>query len=82
MQQAVQYLTEHPQESWAAAIKQYPELNNEMTKASWFASIRYFSKNPAALDKNKYRAFARFMQQQGLIKKVPELSTYIAQPIA
>jgi putative hydroxymethylpyrimidine transport system substrate-binding protein len=76
LHQGIDYLTAHPQKSWEAAIKQHPELNNAMNKASWFASIQYFSKNPALLDKDKYRVFAEFMYQQGLIKKIPELSTY------
>jgi putative hydroxymethylpyrimidine transport system substrate-binding protein len=79
LHQGVDYLSAHPQESWEAAIKRYPELNNEVNKASWFASIPYFSKNPALLEKNEYQVFAEFMHQQGLIKKVPALSAYTTQ---
>ena len=76
LQKGVDYLAAHPQESWAAVIKLHPELNNPVNKASWLATIHYFSKNPAALDKAKYQAFAQFLQQQGVIKKVPDLQTY------
>lgn len=70
LQKSVDYLIAHPQESWAAVIKKYPELDNPVNKASWLATIPYFSKNPAAaLDENRYRRFAEFMQQQGLLKK-------------
>jgi putative hydroxymethylpyrimidine transport system substrate-binding protein len=76
LQQGVNYLVAHPQESWEAVIQQHPELNNPMNKASWFASVKYFSKNPNSLDQKKYATFAEFMHQQGLIGKLPELSTY------
>ncbi len=79
IQKGGEYLVKHPQESWDGVVKQHPELNNSLNKAIWFASIRYFSKNPSALDKNKYAVFAQFLQQQGVIKKVPELSTYTVQ---
>jgi len=78
LRQGVEYLTAHPEESWQKAIKQYPELNNPSNKASWLASIQYFSKNPAALDKEKYQTFAEFMESQKLIKKAPDLSSYTA----
>lgn len=78
-QKAVAYLVSHPEESWAAAIKRYPELNNAVNKASWFASVKYFSKNPFLLDSAKYNAFAQFMVNQKLIKTAPDLSTYTIQ---
>jgi putative hydroxymethylpyrimidine transport system substrate-binding protein len=75
-QKAVAYLVAHPQASWEAAIKRYPELNNAVNKASWFASVKYFSQNPFILDPAKYNTFAQFMVKQKLIKGVPELSSY------
>ena len=78
-QKAVSYLISHPQESWETAIKHYPELNNAVNKASWFASIKYFSKNPFILDSAKYNNFAQFMAKQKLIKNVPELASYTIQ---
>ncbi len=79
LQQGIDYLVAHPQESWDNVIKKHPELNNDMNKASWFASIQYFSKNPFLLDQQKYQKFAQFMQAQGVIKKAPELSEYTVQ---
>lgn len=79
LQEGIHYLVAHPQESWQGVIKKHPELNNEMNKASWFASIQYFSKNPFLLDQNKYQGFAQFMQSQGVIKKIPDLARYTIQ---
>lgn len=77
VQKSVDYLIAHPQESWAAVIKKHPELDNPVNKASWLATIPYFSKNPAAaLDESRSRRFAEFMQQQGLIEKPPRVTDY------
>lgn len=82
LQHGTAYLRAHPQTCWESAIKQYPALNNPLNKASWFASLRYFSQNPAALDNHKYEVFAQFMQQQGLIKTWPRLNRYTLDPRA
>jgi putative hydroxymethylpyrimidine transport system substrate-binding protein len=76
LQQAVVFLAAHPQASWEAAIREYPELDNAFNKAAWLDSIRYFARHPADLDKNKYAAFAEFMYQHGLIRQAPEIATY------
>lgn len=79
LQKGIIYLRAHPLESWNAAIKRYPELNNSMNKTSWFESIKYFSDNPRFLDKKKYQNFAQFLKEQNVIKFVPEISTYAVQ---
>jgi len=51
--QAVQmgnhYLQQHPEQSWERFSKNHPELNNELNKRSWFATLPYFAKNTAAI---------------------------------
>lgn len=80
VQRGTEYLIAHPGESWVAVIKQHPELNNPVNKASWMASIKYFARNPATLDKAKYQAFTQFMHKQGVIKKIPNLDDYTVVP--
>jgi putative hydroxymethylpyrimidine transport system substrate-binding protein len=79
VQEGVAYLVAHPQATWDAVIKQHPELNNPVNKASWMAAIPYFSKNPGALNVTQYQKFAEFMQQQGVIQRAPAVSYYAAQ---
>lgn len=48
VQKGVAYLKQHPEASWQLFAKQHPELNNEMNKQSWFATVPYFDNEPAA----------------------------------
>jgi putative hydroxymethylpyrimidine transport system substrate-binding protein len=38
------YLAKHPQESWALFAKNHPELNNELNRRAWFATLPLFAK--------------------------------------
>jgi putative hydroxymethylpyrimidine transport system substrate-binding protein len=76
LKKAVRYLDEHPRESWLQFAKQYPEANNEVNRGSWFATMPYFAENPASFDKEEWEQFAKFMQQNNMIKKVQPMSRY------
>ncbi len=49
--QGEEYLQKYPQQSWILFAKNHPELNNELNKRAWFATLPYFAKNPADLTK-------------------------------
>jgi len=76
LEQGVQYLVNHPQETWQQFAKDHPELNNELNKQAWFATLPRFALRPAALDQGRYEKLAYFLLQKGLIKKVPKLTDY------
>ncbi|OGT53226.1 MAG: hypothetical protein A3E84_01210 [Gammaproteobacteria bacterium RIFCSPHIGHO2_12_FULL_42_13] len=68
IKQSVVYLKSHRQETWQEYAKQYPESNNELNHKVWLATIPYFVNDPAAFNQKEWMDFARFMQQNGLIK--------------
>ncbi len=74
--ESIQYLKTHPDESWQLVIKAHPELNNPLNRAAWFASIQYFDSEPEKFDPARYQALASFMFNHGLIKHLPETSSY------
>ncbi|TAK79025.1 MAG: ABC transporter ATP-binding protein [Gammaproteobacteria bacterium] len=76
LQKAVAYLDQHPQETWLAFAKQYPESDNQVNRESWFATMPYFAEEPANFDSEEWRHFATFMQQNQLIKKAQPISKY------
>lgn len=76
LEQGVQYLINHPEETWQQFAKLHPELNNELNRQAWFATLPRFALRPAALDHNRYEKLANFLQQRGLIKKVPKTTEY------
>jgi putative hydroxymethylpyrimidine transport system substrate-binding protein len=77
--QATNYLVNHPQSSWQAFAKAYPDLNNNFNHQAWFATLSHFDLTPAALDKSRYQHFAEYFHQQGVIKNVPPLNNYAVE---
>ncbi|WP_417846557.1 ABC transporter substrate-binding protein [Thalassospira povalilytica] len=76
LEEGVQYLINHPDDSWKAFIAAYPNLDDELNIKAWADTLPRFALRPAALDKNRYARFADYMVQQGLIAESPALETY------
>ncbi|NNM58397.1 MAG: ABC transporter substrate-binding protein [Legionellales bacterium] len=77
--QAANYLINHPEETWQAFAKAHPELNNELNRQAWFASIPRFALRPAALDVSRYEHFAEYFQAHGVIKTVSSVESYAVE---
>lgn len=71
-----QFLLNHPDESYQLFLKSGEELNNELNARAWKDTVRRFATRPAALDETRYRRFASFLEDQGLIKSPPPIETY------
>lgn len=79
LEQATQYLVNHPTETWRQFAKLHPELDNNLNKQAWFATLSRFALRPAAFDRSRYEKLAVFLQQQGLIEQVPDLASYVVE---
>jgi putative hydroxymethylpyrimidine transport system substrate-binding protein len=76
LEDAVQFLVNHPDESWKLFIKKHKELDDDLNKRAWADTLPRFALRPAALDTGRYNRFAQFMLEQGLIKQVPPVQDY------
>jgi putative hydroxymethylpyrimidine transport system substrate-binding protein len=76
LEEGVQYLINHPDDSWEAFIGAYPNLDDELNIRAWADTLPRFALRPAALDKARYARFADYMIKQGLIEETPALETY------
>lgn len=80
LEQATIYLINHPQQAWQDFVSYKPnELDNQLNRLAWKDTLPRLALRPRALDNHRYQAMAKFMQQQGLIKHVPNLSDYAVQ---
>lgn len=61
VEQGVQYLVNHPQSSWQEFAKQHPELNNELNRQTWFATLPRFALRPAAKDPQRCQALTQYL---------------------
>ncbi|WP_026380609.1 ABC transporter substrate-binding protein [Afifella pfennigii] len=76
VEKATLYLTNHPDEALRLFLKAHPDLDDELNRRAFVDTLPRFAKSPAALDTLRYRRFADFMKEQGLVEELPELSAY------
>jgi putative hydroxymethylpyrimidine transport system substrate-binding protein len=77
VEEGVQYLINHPDESWKLFVSHGREnLNDELNRRAWKDTLPRFALRPGALDKNRYNRFARFLQKEKIVTKVPPLETW------
>lgn len=79
IEQSVQYIVNHPQQSWEAFIASDPALDDELNRRAWRDTLPRFALRPAALDRGRYDRFANFLRQQGLLEEIPVLDSYAVE---
>ncbi len=80
VEKGVQYLVNHPQESWKLFISHGREsLDDELNRRAWKDTLPRFALRPGALDKNRYNRFAQFLLKEKIVTKVPELDTWAVE---
>jgi putative hydroxymethylpyrimidine transport system substrate-binding protein len=79
MEAGVQFLINHPEESWRLFVRNRKDLDNRLNRLAWDDTLSRFALRPGALDRARYIRFAAFLKQQGLIKKIPPLATYAVE---
>ena len=76
LERGVQYLINHPDESWKLFIAADKSLDDELNRRAWRDTLPRFALRPGAIDRKRYERFANFLIQHGLIKKMPPLEVY------
>ncbi len=80
LEEGVQYLINHPDESWKLFVSHGREnLDDELNRRAWKDTLPRFALRPGALDKNRYNRFAKFLQKEKIVAKVPPLDTWAVE---
>ncbi|MDP3481374.1 MAG: ABC transporter substrate-binding protein [Desulfoprunum sp.] len=80
LEEGVQYLINHPDESWQLFVSHGREnLNDELNRLAWRDTLPRFALRPGALDKNRYNRFAAFLKERGVVKTVPPLDSWAVE---
>ena len=79
LERGVQFLINHPDESWQLFLRGREELDDELNKRAWRDTLPRFALRPAALDTVRYERFAAFLQAQGLIPEALPASAYAVE---
>ncbi len=80
LEAGVQFMVNHPEESWKLFIRGRKDLDDKLNRLAWRDTLPRFALRPGALDRARYKRFAEFLKKQGLIKKIPKLETYAVEP--
>ena len=81
MEQAVQFIVNHPDEAWELFKDYKPkELDDELNRRAWKDTLPRFALRPGALSLRRYADFAEFKIEQGLIKHAPAVTEYAIEP--
>ncbi len=81
LEQATQYIVNHPDAAWDSFVSYKPEeLDTELNRRAWRDTLTRFALRPAALDAGRYQRFGAFMQAQGLTRANPAVDTYAVSP--
>ena len=79
LERGVQYLVNHPQESWKLFTAYKPKLDDELNRRAWRDTLPRFALRPAALDRGRYERFAAFLKARGVIEMTPPVETYAVE---
>lgn len=79
LEAGVQYVVNHPEESWRAFVQGRKELDDELNRRAWRDTLPRFALRPGALDQNRYLRFAAFLQKQGMIGETPPLQRWAVE---
>ena len=75
-ERATHWLLNHPDEGWEIFKGYDPELADELNRRAWDDTLPRLALAPAALDHGRYRRFAAFLAEQGLIDEARPVDAY------
>jgi putative hydroxymethylpyrimidine transport system substrate-binding protein len=76
IEEATAFITDHTDEALAMFLKSHTDLDNELNRRSFAATLSHFPRRPGELDQGRYLGFAAFMKERGLLDTVPPLKTF------
>jgi putative hydroxymethylpyrimidine transport system substrate-binding protein len=80
LERGVQSLINHPEESWELFVAYKADLDDELNRLAWADTLPRFALRPAASDAGRYRRFAKFLQDQGVVGALPPVESYLRAP--
>ena len=75
-ERAAHWLLNHPDEGWEIFKNSDPELDDALNRRAWDDTLPRLALAPAALDHGRYRRFAAFLAEQGLIDEPRAVEAY------
>lgn len=80
LEQATQFMLNHPDEAWQAFVSYKPELDDEINRLAFKDTMPRLALRPGASDNTRYRRFAEFLQKDGVIKTLDKNDVSTVEP--
>jgi putative hydroxymethylpyrimidine transport system substrate-binding protein len=77
--EATAFIKEKPDEALALFLKSHKDIDNDLTRKQFAATVQYFPDDPGELNKARYLGFAGFLTMNGLLEKQPPLDTFAVE---
>lgn len=77
--EATTWLAANSEEGWKIFAKSGKELDNELNRRAWRDTLPLLARNPQALDRARYAAFAEFLKARKLIKAIAPIDSYAVE---
>ena len=80
LEEGVQYLLNHPAQSWRLFIKgERKNLDDELNRRAWRDTLPRFALRPGALDIKRYKRFSEFLDEQDIVSGMPPIETWAVE---
>ena len=79
LEEGVQFLINHPEESWKLFTKNRKDLVTELNRRAWRDTLPRFALRPGALDRSRYRRFAEFLKSEKQISTIPPMKEWAVE---
>lgn len=80
LEAGVQYLVNHPDDSWQLFIAgERKDLDDELNRRAWRDTLPRFALRPGALDRTRYQRFAEFLKDQDIITEIAPLKSWAVE---
>ena len=79
LEEGVQFLINHPEESWKLFTKNRKDLVTELNRRAWRDTLPRFALRPGALDRSRYRRFAEFLKSEKQITTIPPMEQWAVE---
>lgn len=75
-EKAVQYMVNHPQQSWQIFANSSTELQDELNERAWFDTLPRFALRPTAMDHGRYATYETFLFDAKMIDSIKPVSDF------
>ena len=79
LEEGVQFLINHPEESWKLFTKNRKDLVTELNRRAWRDTLPRFALRPGALDRSRYLRFAEFLKSEKQISTIPPIEQWAVE---